>query len=468
MDKTILPHRFSGSVRVPASKSHTIRALLLASVAEGVSRLEYPLDSLDARSCMAACRAFGANIEEEAADGVLRGLVVTGNPPEKWDGASKTIDVGNSGTTLFFGLAFAALGRGAVTFTGDDQIANRSAAPLLGALSALGAEVVSRKGCTPVTVRGPLRGGRVILPCPTSQYLSALLLALPLSPAGVTAEINIPLLNELPYIKMTLAYLRKYLANDRINGAAAGAVAGANSGPGGSSGIAGVTFPAAGHGQWTVPATVTIQGGGRYRAFNAGVTGDFSSAAFPACAGAVSGGEVQLEGLDFDDEQGDKAFFDLLAKAGKGRSQAPLAPLAPLGEVDLNATPDLLPIAAVLACYGAGETRLVNVAHARIKETDRIAVMCEELAKLGADIAELPDGLVIRGGKKLRGGHVDGRRDHRIVMALAVAALGAEGPVTIAGAEAADITYPGFLQLLQPPTCLGGEAGTADSNRCAV
>jgi 3-phosphoshikimate 1-carboxyvinyltransferase len=435
MDKTILPHRFSGTVRVPASKSHTIRALLLASVAEGISRLEYPLDSLDARSCMAACRAFGAKIEEVAEGGILRGLIVTGNPPEKWDDAPKTIDVGNSGTTLFFCLAFAALGRGAVTFTGDDQIANRSAAPLLDALSALGAEVASRNGCTPVTVRGPLCGGRVILPCPTSQYLSALLLALPLCPAGGTAEITIPLLNELPYIKMTLAYLRKYLAGDQINGAAVGA----NGGPGGSSGIAGVTLPA----DWTVPATITIQGGGRYRAFNAGVTGDFSSAAFPACAGAVSGGDVQLEGLDFDDEQGDKAFFDLLAKAGKG------VPLAPLGEVDLNATPDLLPIAAVLACYGAGETRLVNVAHARIKETDRIAVMREELSKLGADIAELPDGLVIHGGKKLRGGHVDGRRDHRIVMALAVAALGAEGPVTIAGAEAADVTYPGFLRLLQ-------------------
>ncbi|MDR1096190.1 MAG: 3-phosphoshikimate 1-carboxyvinyltransferase [Spirochaetaceae bacterium] len=427
MDKTILPHRFSGTVQVPASKSHTIRALLLASVAEGISRLDYPLDSLDARSCMAACRVFGAKIEEVTEDGVLRGLVVTGNPPEKWDDAPKTIDAGNSGTTLFFCLAFAALGKAAVTFTGDAQIAARSAAPLLDALTALGAEVTSRNGCTPVTVRGPLRGGRVTLPCPTSQYLSALLLALPLCPPGVTTEINIPLLNELPYIKMTLAYLRKYLGNDPINGADSG-------------GVAGVTLPA----DWTVPATVTIRGGGRYRAFNTRVTGDFSSAAFPACAGAVSGGDVRLEGLDFDDEQGDKVFFDLLAKAGKGRSQAPLAPLAPLGEVDLNATPDLLPIAAVLACYGAGETRLVNVAHARIKETDRIAVMREELAKLGADIAELPDGLVIHGGKQLRGGYVDGRHDHRIVMALAVAALGADGPVTIAGAEAADVTYPAF------------------------
>jgi 3-phosphoshikimate 1-carboxyvinyltransferase len=400
-------------------------------MAEGVSTLEYPLDSLDARSCIAACRVFGAKIEEAAENGVLRRLIVTGRPPEKWDDAPKTIDVGNSGTTLFFCLAFAAVGKGQVTFIGDRQIASRSAAPLLDALSALGAEITSRGGCTPITVRGPLRGGRVTLPCPTSQYLSALLLALPLCPQDAAVEIAIPLLNELPYIKMTLAYLQKYLHNDTI----------------GHSGFsdsrlkaAGVSIPDA----WTVPATVTIQGGGHYLLFNAGVTGDFSSAAFPACASAVSGGETVLEGLDFDDEQGDKAFFDLLAKAGNG-----VPPLFPLGEVDLNATPDLLPIAAVLACYCAGETRLVNVAHARIKETDRIAVMREELSKLGADITELPDGLVIRGGKKLRGGLVDGRQDHRVVMALAVAALGAAGPVTIAGAEAADVTYPGFLQLLR-------------------
>jgi 3-phosphoshikimate 1-carboxyvinyltransferase len=438
MDKTITPHRFSGTVRVPASKSHTIRALLLASMAEGVSTLDYPLDSLDARSCIAVCRAFGAKIKEVVEHGILRRLIVTGTPPEKWDGVPKTIDVGNSGTTLFFGLAFAAMGKARITFTGDDQIASRSAAPLLEALSALGAEVTSRGGCTPITVCGPLHGGRVTLPCPTSQYLSALLLALPLCAPGVTAEIYIPMLNELPYIKMTLSYLRKYLAGDTIGISCASM--GMEIGIDASLEAAGIAIPA----EWTVPATVTIRGGGHYLPFNTGVTGDFSSAAFPACAGAVSGGDVKLEGLDFDDEQGDKVFFELLAKAGKGEP-----PLAPLGEVNLNATPDLLPITAVLACYGAGETRLVNVAHARIKETDRIAVICEELLKLGADIAELPDGLVIHGGKQLRGGLVDGRHDHRVVMALAVAALGASAPVTIAGAEAAAITYPGFLELLQ-------------------
>ncbi|MDR1468430.1 MAG: 3-phosphoshikimate 1-carboxyvinyltransferase [Spirochaetaceae bacterium] len=436
---TITPHQLSGTFRAPASKSHTIRALLIAAAAEGVSTLDYPLDSLDTRSCIAACRAFGADIREEREDGILRRLIVTGKPrlggettlkQDDAPPAPKIINVGNSGTTLFFGLAFAALGNVPVTFTGDEQIAKRSAAPLLDALSALGARVASHDGYAPITLCGPLHSGNITLPCPTSQYLSALLLALPLCPPHVTVNITIPLLNERPYIRMTLAYLKRYLETVDFTPPIMEGAAG------------GVTVPAGS--DWALPAVITIRGGGRYRPIHAGVPGDFSSAAFVACAGVVSGGEVTLTGLDFDDEQGDKRFFDLLAKAGKGPP-----PLSPLGEVDLNATPDLLPIAAVLACSCAGETRLVNVAHARIKETDRIAVMREELSKLGADIAELPDGLVIHGGKKLRGGFVDGHGDHRVVMALAVAALGAEGPVTIAGSEAADVTYPGFLRLVQ-------------------
>jgi 3-phosphoshikimate 1-carboxyvinyltransferase len=116
------------------------------------------------------------------------------------------------------------------------------------------------------------------------------------------------------------------------------------------------------------------------------------------------------------------------------------------GVFDLNDTPDLLPIMAVTACFAEGETALVNVAHARIKETDRIAVMAHELGKLGIHCDEKPDALIIHGGV-VHGGVVDGHGDHRVVMALAVAALGATDSVEITGAEAADVTYPGFLAI---------------------
>jgi 3-phosphoshikimate 1-carboxyvinyltransferase len=129
------------------------------------------------------------------------------------------------------------------------------------------------------------------------------------------------------------------------------------------------------------------------------------------------------------------------ASGKKGRLKSP-------GTLDLNETPDLLPAAAVLACFCEGETRLVNVAHARIKETDRVACMARELRALGAAVSELPDGLVIRGGAPLHGGTVSSSDDHRIAMALGCAALGAEASVTVRGAECADVTYRGFWEML--------------------
>jgi 3-phosphoshikimate 1-carboxyvinyltransferase len=197
---------------------------------------------------------------------------------------------------------------------------------------------------------------------------------------------------------------------------------------------------------------------------NGPVPGDFSSAAFPGCAAAISGGPVTLLGLNPEDTQGDKAVYDMLAKMGcdvqwektpAGEWKLTISRSGSLkgGEFDLNATPDLLPVMAVTAAFAKGDTALVDAAHARIKETDRIAVMAEELGKLGVKTEERPDGLIIHGGEgtglRLSGGKVDGHKDHRIVMALAAGALGAAGPVEIAGAESAAVTYPGFLELLK-------------------
>jgi 3-phosphoshikimate 1-carboxyvinyltransferase len=252
-------------------------------------------------------------------------------------------------------------------------------------------------------------------------------------------EVLVPLLNEKPYIELTLSYLRAQ------------------------------NIPCEAAGDFS---RFVIPGGAAWKPLSGPVPGDFSSAAFPGCAAAVSGGEAVLRGLDPGDSQGDKFFFDMLAQMGAAVrwekrifEDAPegggpewalsVSPGEPLrgGVFDLNATPDMLPAAAVLGAYAAGDTALVNAAHARIKETDRIAVMAGELAKLGVRCTERPDGLVIHGrpggGKPpLAGGAMEGRGDHRIVMALAAAALGASGPVEIQDAESAAVTYPGFLELL--------------------
>jgi 3-phosphoshikimate 1-carboxyvinyltransferase len=371
--------------------------------------------------------------------------------------SSAPLDVGNSGTTLFLALAAGALGSEPIVFTGDEQIRRRSAGPLLKALAGLGIRVEAQgnNGCAPILIQGPWKGGRVSLPCPTSQYLSSLLLAAPLAPAGTITEIDVPLLNEKPYVELTLSYLDAQ----------------------------GITYEAKDDFSW-----FRLSGGASYKPMNGPVWGDFSSAAFPGCAAvvgfALSGGPVTLLGLEKEDPQGDKAVFDMLTRMGcqalwkkipsprnaaqEGAEKQPgpaeewslrVSRQGPLkaGEFDLNATPDLFPVMAAAACYAQGRTALVNVAHARIKETDRIAVMAKELGKLGIKTEERPDGLIIYGGGNgegqekpslPRGGTVNGHGDHRVVMALAVAALGAAGPVEIEGAESAAVTYPGFLELL--------------------
>ncbi len=435
MRAIISPGIFNGTFRIPASKSHTIRRILIAALAKGTSVIDYPLDSLDTQSCISVCRTLGAEIdlqyyEERLTRIIVHGLGIGGGGTFKYSG--KALDVGNSGTTLFLLMAAAALGTEQFYFTGDAQTKKRSAGDLLNALEALGVKAVSEygNGCVPAFIQGPMKGGRISLSCPTSQYLSALLLAAPLAPAGTITEIDVPLLNEKPYITMTLAYLDeqhvRYEASEDYS-------------------------------------YFKIEGGSVYKAVNGSVPGDFSSAAFPACAAAISGGKATLLGLDPHDTQGDKKIFDILRQFGytiewrnqNGEWEVLVSRNDAIKgfEIDLNDTPDMLPALAATALYASGKTALVNVANARIKETDRIQVMAEELGKLGAEIEERSDGLIIQGKAgqgipPLQGGKVKGHGDHRVVMALAIAALGADKPVEIDSAESVDVTYPGFLSLL--------------------
>ena len=159
--------------------------------------------------------------------------------------------------------------------------------------------------------------------------------------------------------------------------------------------------------------------------------------------------DIVLRGLDMNDTQGDKAVVDYVRQLGGDVTVDEDAIRVCAGdlagcELDLNATPDALPTLAVLGCFARGTTRLLNVPQARAKETDRITVMAQELAKLGAKVEELPDGIIVH-ESGLRGAEVDGHGDHRVVMALAVAGCSIPGTTVIHGAEAADVTYPEFV-----------------------
>lgn len=424
------------AVRVPASKSHTIRALLIAALADGESRIEDPLDSADTRSCIEACRKLGAGAEKIAAGWRITG---TGGRPRP---TGETIDVGNSGTTLYLAAGLAALADQPVRFTGDEQIRRRSAAPLLKSLADLGAAVTEEgaSGCAPFTIQGPLKGGTTSIECPTSQYLSSLLLALPL--ARGASMVEVPLLREKPYAGMTLQWLREQ----------------------------GIPWEQEDYRSFRFP------GGGRYRGFRNGVPGDYSSATFLFCAAAITGSRITLEGLRREDPQGDKAVLDMLTAMGcrvewEGQRVSVTGPEPGSlrgALLDLNDTPDALPALAATACYARGVTELVNVPQARMKETDRIAVMAAELGKMGAAIEERPEGLIIRGKagtgalQPLTSAAVAGHKDHRVIMALAIAALGARpgdtgpGATTIDSAEAVGITFPGFFPLLEGlfPGCI--------------
>lgn len=401
-------------VKVPPSKSHTIRALYIASLAEGESAISNPLISEDALSACKVCKAFGAEISENQNGYIVHG--VKGQPRVPED----VVDVGNSGTTLRLGLSVAALvEEGYTVFTGDSQIRRRPVEPLVKALNKLGAKAFSTRnnGMAPVVVKGRMVGGKTEIDAYTSQFLSSLLLSCPLLEKDT--EIEVVRLNEVPYVHMTLWWLDRqgirYECDDKLR-------------------------------------KIYIYGGQSYKNFEAAIPGDFSSATFFMVLAAISGTEVVLENLDMTDPQGDKMVLSVLESMGaKVRYTTDSVIIKGNGlkgtEIDMNSIPDALPAMAVAGCFAEGETKLVNVPQARLKETDRISVMHNELKKMGADIEELPDSLLIR-KSKLKGCKVNGHYDHRVVMALTVAGLNAEGTTEITTAEAVNVTYPEFFDTL--------------------
>lgn len=416
MNVTIEPGTLSGRVAVPGSKSHTIRALLIAALAHGTSRITGALDSEDTAACIRVLQAMGVRVDARSADGSLEidlvGSAGRLSPPKA------TLDCANSGTTLYLALSLAALEPFPVRFTGDAQLQRRSAGPLLAALEATGARVDRENGdCVPLTVTGPVAGGPVTIECRTSQYLSSLLLAAPLCERGM--QITVPLLNERPYVEMTLGWLEEQ----------------------------GITVARDGWTRFNVP------GGGRYEGFTRRVPADFSSATFFFAAAAATGSRLTLDGLEMSDTQGDKEVVHVLEHLGcrvetDAHSLTITGPgVLAGGEVDLNAMPDALPALAVAGTRCRKELRLVNVPQAREKETDRIAVMAQAINGLGGRAEELPDGLVVH-PQRLRGGRADSAGDHRVAMALTVGGLCAEGAVTVTNAEVASVTFPGFYDRL--------------------
>lgn len=395
----IFPSVLNGSILVPPSKSTAHRAAICAALAGGKALFEEEPFSDD---ITATCRAMRA--------------VRSG-------GESIRIDCGESGSTLRFLIPVtAALGLKA-EFTGRGRLPERPIGVYLDCLPRHGV-LCETEGGLPLTVSGRMTPGKFVLPGNvSSQFITGLLLALPLLDGDSELILSSPL-ESAGYVDMTIETMREF----------------------------GVTVQRTENG-WNIP------GRQPYKPCAYRVERDWSQAAFFLAAGAL-GGNIRLEGLNRSSSQGDRAAERLFRAFGadvewKG-SVLSVAPKELNGiEIDASQIPDLVPVLAATSALCRGRTRIFNAQRLRIKESDRLAAMADGLTRLGGHVTQTHGGLIVDGVDRLHGGEVDGCNDHRIVMALSIAALRADGCVIISDAQSIQKSYPAFFKDYNQ---LGGKA----------
>jgi 3-phosphoshikimate 1-carboxyvinyltransferase len=413
------------TVRVPGSKSLTNRALVIAAMADGHSLLKGALDCEDTQVMTGALRSLGIAVNHDRALCQIGVHGCSGTIPV----STASLNLANSGTSIRFLTAMVATGNGTYHLDGTARMRERPIADLLVALNRLGANARSDlgNGCPPLTIEASgLAGNDVFVKGHiSSQFLSALLMALPFGRETSLIEVEGVLVSE-PYIQMTLRVMEAF----------------------------GVSVTNRKFRRFDVhPA--------HFRACDYTIEPDASAASYFFALAAITGGSVTVEGLGTKSVQGDMAFVDVLEHMGCTVNRAPLSttviggPLKAV-DVDMNAFSDTVMTQAVVALFAQGVSRIRNVAHIRHKETDRIAALATELRRLGANVDEQPDGLVIDPPPlgKLRGAKIATYLDHRMAMSFALAGLRIEG-VVIDDPGCVAKTYPEFWddfdRVRQPP-----------------
>jgi 3-phosphoshikimate 1-carboxyvinyltransferase len=401
-------------VSVPGSKSASNRALILSALADGPGRIDGLLDARDTRLMVAALRQLGAIIDEVSRDPV--GNVSVEVRPQRLVGPAD-IDVGLAGTAMRFLPPVAALARGDVAFDGDPRSRERPMAPVIEALRSLGARITDgRTGRLPFVVngRGELLGGRVTLDASaSSQFVSALLLSAPRFEAGATIHHEGPALPSLPHIEMTVAMLAEQGVAVRTDGTSV----------------------------WHVdPQPIA--------AVHRTIEPDLSNAAPFLAAALVAGGQVTVTGWPERTTQAGDHLRGLLSAMGADvahddRGLVVRGTGTILGiDADLHDVGELTPTIAALAALADGPSRLRGVAHLRGHETDRLAALATELDRLGAEVSETDDGLVIT-PRRLHGGVMHTYGDHRMATAGAIIGLRVPG-VLVQDIATTDKTLPEF------------------------
>lgn len=397
----IQPSRLQGSVTVPPSKSMAHRALLCAGLAAGTTQIQGILPSQDMEATCRALTALGASIVRQGSLARVQGVAGRPKAPQG------PVDCGESGSTLRFLIPAFALASAPARLTGRGRLPQRPLGPYGAIFHGQGLPFAQDE--TGVSFQGPLAPGDYGLPGDvSSQFISGLLFALPLLPGDSHIRIQPPF-ESRGYVNMTLQVMDAFGVQAAF--------------------LDGLTLRVPGNQRFTAPAAPFL------------VEGDDSQAAFFLTLDAILG-DVSVAGLSLRSIQGDRVMGEILARCGHVPGQPP-RPLAPF-VADLGDCPDLGPILMTLGLFCQGESRLLNAGRLRLKESDRGTAMAQELGKLGGQASLAGDEIRIRQSRLRPGPALSSHGDHRIAMALAVAALGARIPADIQGAEAVEKSYPDF------------------------
>ena len=402
--------KIKGIIDCPSNKSYTHRGIFLASLAGNNSKVDNVLFSADTKATIEACKKFGAIIEVKESSIIVK---------ESINLASKVSEINteNSGTTIRIAIGIASLFSKEITLTGDESLQKRPMQPLLDALSSIGAKCSSTDGNPPVKIQGSVLGGEIIIPGNlSSQFISSLLITAPLTKNGINLTIEGDLVSK-PYLDATIATMRKF----------------------------GVSV------QTLIPYkkyNITPQ---IYKNTTFNVPIDFSSLALLLSFTVLNGEDIVIKGSMGNLPQGDEAFIDFLEQLGvsviidnneiKIKSPEKLRG----GKFDLRNSPDLLPPLAILSLITSKPIEIVNVKHARLKETDRIAIIARELPKIGIIVEEKEDGLILKSSGNLTGAKLNSENDHRLFMAFCIAGTFI-GNCVVTDSKSVEVSYPNFIE----------------------
>lgn len=411
MKSAIKSSALRGRIVCPPSKTYTHRAIFAASLADGTSTIHGALYSRDTQATMDACKQFGAHLDSNV-KGVLR---IVGRPHPKLEPIS--IDAQNSGTTIRIASAIASLTSSTTRLTGDASLRTRPVGPLLDALESMGAHCESDNGTPPLSVRGPLVGGRVKIDGQiSSQFVTALLMAGPCTPGGIMLSIDGNPVSR-PYIDATVSVMQRFGARVTAR---------------------------------TLYKEYTVEPH-RYTPTSFHVPSDYSILSLLLAASALTGDGLEIVASDGRLPQGDAAFLEILESMGvkvsltDGIMRTVSSKTLHGGSFELTDAPDLLPPLAIMSLKCNEPINITGIAHARTKESDRIDILAKQLGLLGIHTEQKDDSLLVErvSEAKLHSATLDASGDHRIFMALCIACMCTGGAVD--GAESVSVSYPEFI-----------------------